>query len=389
KVEKERINHRKKNVNRTEWNTIERYDRIIEMPNNPVIEEEDCNSEKISMDERVEKENRRNTEEVLRNDNWYASKDACNVNGTTYDNDSDPLKKSKVDNNDGDSDSDNEILNELRYDSEEEELDIPTEENFLKSSTSISGDDEAIDVCYGRPRSVHFEDETWEDGEYRLKDERDNEHNIVCDETYQQRRQETLVHRQYDVTKDLSLDFPLSKRGRLSNVKSANKESVREILRRKREGASDALEQDSRRRVTTSLERKINDSSENLYESRRRSRSRETVQRDRNSVYRNSEDKIEKNYTGNHCCVDSEARHRKSRSRSPKKESLYGKGGIDLNSYNRTQNSAGVIISKRDYAMFKTLVGSQNRASERTGRNIKKIFEKSKKNIHPKSGNHK
>lgn len=173
-----------------------------------------------------------------------------------------------------DPDSDTEVLKELQYSEDEDEepegcLDIPTEENFLKSSTSVSGDDDAAETnFFGRPRSVHFEDEHWEDGEYRIKNTQDNEYS-----SWNETRQSCQTEKRTN-TNDFDLvshgdqtfrkselqsltksgsDFELIQRhqaaGRPHNVKSANRESVRELLRRKREEVEDVLANDGRRRL--------------------------------------------------------------------------------------------------------------------------------------------
>ena len=163
-----------------------------------------------------------------------------------------------------DPDIDNEVLQELQYSEDEDEepegcLEISTEENFLKSSTSVSGDDEGAEASYfGRPRSVHFEDEHWKDGEYRIKNTQDIEYSSSWNNARQAYRTEKHAnsdhndswvngeksyrkHELQPLHKNVSDLEPFHKTpapttaGRPHNVKSANRESVRELLRRKRE----------------------------------------------------------------------------------------------------------------------------------------------------------
>ena len=169
---------------------------------------------------------------------------------------------------------DQEILDDLvyNYDSEDE-IEIPNEENFLKSSTSASDDN--LESSFGRPRSVHFEDEYWENGQY--VSESWNSDDLPSGKTsFSNRNPEENFSQPLRSAKsqsDLSnsernrrtSELAFSAKGRPQNVKSASKESVREILRRRREEMGDNNDHDSRRRIQ----------SVETPERRRRSRSRD------------------------------------------------------------------------------------------------------------------
>ena len=129
--------------------------------------------------------------------------------------------------------------------SEEEDINIPTEENYFKSSTSVSGDDEAFEVV-GRPRSVHFEDEFWEGGRYvsRALSRSDGTLYLESSSSTEARDSRSNSGDLHDVRQSR----------RPSNVKSARKESVREMLRKRREEIQDSIEPDGRRRLKSSEE---------------------------------------------------------------------------------------------------------------------------------------
>ncbi|XP_064116734.1 filaggrin-like isoform X2 [Macrobrachium nipponense] len=390
KTEKEKMNQIRKKAHGTDWNAREKYDKIVETSDNE--EEAHTKNERTSTSQNIERKNNKNASDLREKREWCSSSEgaisAMLLGGC------DSERNRLIDScgsgapNDFDDDSDNEILNVLKYNYDsEEELDIPTEENFLKSSTSVSGDDEALDqMNFGRPRSVHFEDEMWEDGEYKLKDDAEVRHVGAKEEMQNHPKQEAAcVNRRFQEGENISTEIQLSKLGRLSNVKSANRESVREILRRKREEAGDVFEQDDRRRVATSVDRLYGGSCENLFEGRGRSKSRERLQNGYICEYGSSE-YIPKKSVSAKCAVDSGRNQRASRSRSPPKGLGTVKGDMAFVPFTGSQNSAGVIISRRDYVMFRSLAEKQNKAAGRMERERHKITKNSKRSNFSKSG---
>lgn len=273
------------------------------------------------------------------------------------------INDAKVNENGCEVESDNEILEELKYNYDsEEDFDIPTEENFLKSSTSVSGDDDVIETSFGRPRSVHFEDEKWENGEYRIREDKEVE------------LMDSWDHVAHAKRPDHQEGLPFSGMGRLSNIKSANTESVREIFRRKREEVGDSAEQDGRRRIPSN-ERGRTDSQERKGRSRSKEKSPHDSDRGRKPVSVS-------------CGSDAE-RKPLSRSRSPKKEIGLVRGGVTLVPVNGSAFNAGVIISRRDYAMFKSLVDSQSFCNNKSEKSQLQTTSKPRKLGPPKSGGQK
>lgn len=380
-MEKEKINQRKKRVNVTDLNIRNRNDRVTEATKNTVIvEEEDSDCERI-VNSKEKEENSRNS--GVRRVDLDDEKDKCTKNGLDSNGDL-IIDNSVVCESDHEDESDNEMLNELQYNYEsEDELDIPTEENFLKSSTSVSGDDETMEMGFGRPRSVHFEDEKWEDGEYRIKKEKETEYTDSW-ESKNQERHESHPFAKLERDSEVNQEMPFSGLGRLQNVKSANRESVRELLRRRREEVGECVDQDSRRRVTSN-ERKSEGSVNISRQERRQSRSRERAQKESRTNDRGSDGRG-RNSSNIDNFINSERRQHMPRSRSPKREKGYSKG-VTLVPVNGTDNSDGAVISRRDYAMFKSLVGFQNMGSDKLNRDVWKTTGKMKKLGPPKSGN--
>ncbi|XP_066938411.1 uro-adherence factor A-like isoform X3 [Macrobrachium rosenbergii] len=388
KTEKEKINQTRKKAHGTDWSVREKYDRIVETSDNEE-EETQTKDERTSTSQNIERKNHKNASDLREKREWCSGEGAISAIVLGCDSERNGLIDSSSSGppHDFDDDSDNEILNALKYNYDsEEELDIPTEENFLKSSTSVSGDDEALDqMNFGRPRSVHFEDEMWEDGEYKLKEDTEVRHGGSKEEMLNRPKQETCVNRRFQEGESISAEIQLSKQGRLSNVKSANKESVREILRRKREEAGEVLEQDDRRRAATSVDRLYGGSCENLFEGRGRSKSRERLQNGYICEYGNSEYVSKKSVSAKYS-VDPGRNQRASRSRSPAKGLVTVKGDMAFVPFSGSQNSAGVIISRRDYVMFRSLAEKQNKAAGRMERERHKITMKSKRSNFSKSG---
>lgn len=298
-MEKDKVNNRKKEkavLNDNGERTLLELHVTVEEAEEQEEREEEGEEEKsswISDKTRVVEENIKNkyvwkiaedikdsyTERKIstNSDDTVTSVDASD-SGVDLFNSSSFTMDSGVSTNAADPDSDTEVLKELQYSEDEDEepegcLDIPTEENFLKSSTSVSGDDDGAEASYfGRPRSVHFEDEHWEDGEYRIKNTQDTEYPSWSGprQTYGTEKQPHNNHFESSLphtnkTNRKSELQPLSKTagdlesiqkpvvpqaaGRPNNVKSANRESVRELLRRKREEVEDVLANDGRRRL--------------------------------------------------------------------------------------------------------------------------------------------
>nr|XP_053628005.1 uncharacterized protein LOC128685476 [Cherax quadricarinatus] len=350
----------------------------MEVPENSVIvEEEDAKCERTVFMSK-EQDRKRNSgvgrADSLEEDDKYV-KSSCNVKDNLKNN------SSKYQNN-CEEESDNEILNELQYNCEsEEDFDIPTEENFLKSSTSVSGDDETMEQSFGRPRSVHFEDEKWEEGKYKVKEQIEYI-NSWGDVTNQQESHPfARIERDFEVNGEL----PFSGSSRLQNIKSANRESVREILRRKREEASEYYDQDNRRRLSN--ERKSEASIPHLPHERKQSRSRERQQKDLNINNRGSDGRT-RNTSNIINGVDSDKKEHMSRSRSPKSENRYTKG-VTLMPVNGIENGDGIVISRKDYVMFKSLISSRNTASEKATKEHRKATGKMKKLLPSKSGSQK
>ena len=135
----------------------------------------------------------------------------------------------------------------INCESEEDDIDIPTEEHYLRSSTSVSGDDDGGTECSSsmtRPRSVHFEDEYWEDGRYVTKGLSKSDGTLYVNSSSSRSQDEEMMD--YNNSR---AHIMYSMRLKPSNVKSARRESVRDMLRKRREGMEEFLEQDGRRRV--------------------------------------------------------------------------------------------------------------------------------------------
>lgn len=368
-------------MNRTGIIDKEKHHKRLEAPKSAVImEEEDLNGESVN-NMREEENNKRNTVTQHKEKQYI-------TNGYTG-HDADMNTSANGENNNYGDESENEILNELEYTYEsEEDLDIPTEENFLKSSTSVSGDDETMDTSFGRPRSVHFEDEKWEDGEYRIKKERQKmEHGNAWHDIQNSNSHESYSFSNLERGFEETQDLPFSGHGRLHNIKSANRESVRELLRRKREEAGDSVQQDTRRRVP-SIERKSEGSSTKS-DVRRHSRSTERTSREVKTYDRNSDRRVRNQYNTNEFGNTETREQHMPRSRSPKRTNGYSKGGRTLVPINGAENSDGIVLSKRDYAMYKSLVVSQNTANNVGSRDHRKVAGKMNKPGSPKLGNHK
>lgn len=357
----------------------EKYKRQEGHRSEAIMEEEDVNYEYVNSIVREEQNNKRNVENGGKHQ--YMKNDF-----TSRGPDNNTSESKRCANNYGD-ESDNELLNELEYNCEsEEELDIPTEENFLKSSTSVSGDDETMETSFGRPRSVHFEDEKWEDGEYRIKKEREAErvdawHDLHCGR--QEVYQFSSLERDFEATQEV----PFSGSGRLHNIKSANRESVREFLRRKREEVGDQLQLDNRRRVSPN-ERKPDSESRSV--ERRNSRSRERTRMEIDPLDRNSDRKVRNPYSVSDVSYrESGKEQHLSRSRTPKRTNGYSKSGRTLVPINGVDPSEGIIISRRDYAMYKSLVGAGQNPTSVVGNRETRRVTKTKKPTSPKLGSHK
>lgn len=328
KDEKEISNQKRKKGNRAEQNNKEKHERKVETSRAPAIPEGEDYTSRRTVNENEIENNLKNDSKIREK----ARRPKCDTNGDFLIQDV-FINGSKMSDNGCEVESDNEILEELKYNYDsEEDFDIPTEENFLKSSTSVSGDDDVIETSFGRPRSVHFEDEKWENGEYRIREDREVELMDSWDHVPQAKRA------------DHQEGVPFSGMGRLSNIKSANTESVREIFRRKREEVGDSAEQDGRRRIPSN-ERGRTDSQERKGRSRSKEKSPGDSDRGRKPVSVSNGGDPE--------------RKPLSRSRSPKKENGFARGGVTLVPVNGNAFNAGVIISRRDYAMFKSLVDSQ------------------------------
>ena len=170
-----------------------------------------------------------------------------------------------------------EAFNELGYsvvESEEEEIDIPTEESFLKSSTSASGDDDIVELTSNRPRSVHFEDEYLTDRDSQFVSDYDSICSRQTSHAWSAGSSRTDSNHTGDSRKsssDSGKSHPPPIR-----ITHGNKESVREILKRRRQENIAVFEHDSRRRV-----KPIGNSSTEL---RSRSRSREGTLIDKKSM---------------------------------------------------------------------------------------------------------
>lgn len=563
-MEKETINQKKKGINRTGVNSESRIQEARTVDD----EWRDSGNSGKEVREREAKENRKNCSEVreqkgaLRggsneqkkgehsertkrisdastdsaHDSSSYQSPSTHTTPTDFDAKSDPGNSEGIDGCEAE-ESDQEVLRELQYETDDDDDDedlIPTEENFLKSSTSVSGDDDlGADPGFGRPRSVHFEDEKWENGEYRRKDDSDNEvddedrekeqaiKNSWSEVTLKNRRQKqerfelietwTKTNRKQELQPLVTSQKAAAAVGAFSttssrpqNIKSANRESVRELLRRRREEVSEILQQDNRRRintVTTNEKPAVNDAwsgssssggssgnsggdrkrnsrsverpwreswrssdrsgnsrtveakcdarlvsgirnsrSHDRYSDRKERDHRRTIHESQNdsrhSEYNNNrrQDSTYKSYgdvtrhENNSTCINkavfenhSEGKRHKndeekstynshsdasshvrpeksqhmSRSRSIRKDNAFAKNGYckGMSSLSSTGGETvdGVVISKREYAMFKSLVGAHSLASDKFGRdnNNKKSNGRSKRAGSPKSGNKK
>lgn len=186
----------------------------------------------------------------------------------------------------------NDILNEVNNSMESEynnyesevEIEIPIEENYLKSSTSLSGDDDAVEYSsLSRPRSVHFEDEYWDQDHYASKGLSKSDGLLYAPSytKYEDRngRKGRGSNQSLENNEEYSADLLQAKP---FNVKKPKGESVREMLRKRRECVEEVLETDGRRRLKSLDNRHLRTS---------RSSSRETSARrglDRETKYVNN-----------------------------------------------------------------------------------------------------
>ena len=307
-----------------------------------------------------------------------------------------------------DESAENESTENMVYNYEsDEDLDIPTEENFLKSSTSASGEDDILDCSsnFGRPRSVHFEDERWENGQYVPDDEgghlipwksdhcldssTDSGQAETWNESLKSARSDLFLHEQ-GILKSAKKISPIEKKAtgkpfsgsmRLHNVKSASKESVREILRKRREEMGDTIEHNSRRRIKS-----ISNS-----DSRRRSKSRDNGYLDPLNRDKINENKLRKSQSMWDCSDDGlgldilSARSIKDQKLSDYRyKTPYLSPGINLNII--SNYSDGAVISKKDYHLFRSLAGANQTNTIKDRRQTYPTVKQYKKNTNIKKG---
>lgn len=224
----------------------------------------------------------------------------------------------------------------------DEDIDINADDFYYKSPNSFSGDDDFPEFGLTRPRSVHFEDEFLVRGDYTSTDTQS---------------QNTSSHswsagseRSWCQTESKGNSPKISTEQLLSSsrpIKSkSSKESVREILRKRREQL-DPTEHDDRRRVR-SLEEQADD--------------KRCKSRPRNSKIRNLRRRNQRKYGISPL--------RKSVSSDDFSELTQRQIDLPLSASkiktpsSRSNESLflreGAVISKKDYAHFKSLVGSRN-----------------------------
>lgn len=234
-------------------------------------------------------------------------------------------------------------INEYDFDSDEE-FDINADDFYYKSQNCSSCDDDLPEFGLSRPRSVHFEDEFLVRGDYSTDTQSQNTSSHSWS---------AGSERSWCQTESKGSSPKISTEQLLSNsrpIKSkSSKESVREILRKRRE-QMDPIENDDRRRVR-SLDEQTDDR-------------RSTKSRPRNSKSRSLRKRCQKKFGISSL--------RKSVSSDNFADLAQRQRQIDLPlsaskikpSNSRSNESLflreGAVISRRDYAHFRSLVGSRN-----------------------------
>ena len=267
----------------------------------------------------------------------------------------------------------------------EVDLDIPTEENYFKSSTSVSGDEDVLDNSRtSRPRSVHFEDELWDQGQYVSKGLSKSDGTL-----YMPTSNEDVTYRsRSDSNQSLenSEEFPQNIFSmRPMNVRSARGESVREMLRKRREGVEEILENDGRRRIQT---KHISPAS---------SRSVSRVPNVRRA-YNNHEDRLNSGLTKSQSMSNVNKKlhelNTPSRSRCPSRSTTFPSGNGQMARTRQSNPGEAAYISRTNYAMLQSLVGTTNSNSSSSSstrsqkrETQKKTFSRNRKKTSRRSTN--
>lgn len=250
------------------------------------------------------------------------------------------------------------------HDSEsDDELDCNIEEKFLKSS-SLSGDDDVIDMTPSRPRSVHFEDEFKESGYFEVEENKSSSENSHSQLSWSAGSQRTLCQNEQRDCQENKADILLLNSRPINSRKS--KESVREILRKRRE-MMDYTDHASRRRVR-SLDERADTRIRSRSQSRDNAKQTRMCQREPTKGVESSV--IRKSASMGNC---SEGYLTQRQINFPL--SAGSSSALRVNEI----YCEGAVISKKEYAHFRSLVGSRKNAKQPNNRITKKPILKPNK----------
>lgn len=230
------------------------------------------------------------------------------------------------------------------------ESEIPTEENYLRSSTSVSTEEE-LDVYpqINRPRSVHFEDEVWFNNKYVSKALSKSDGLLYS-------KPEFINENNINERSSLESSGSSTSSGKLitkpSNVRSERAESVREMLRKRRQEVDLVIENDGRRRINSQKEHR------------------------KHKYYSTHENQCDDNETKSH--------GKKTILRSSSQDRTNLSSSYSDFSLDHYANDEAAFISRRSLAVLHSLVSSTNSSSSssssvRSREVPRKVFSKSRK----------